>query len=325
MRLTNKANLSLVEVETARRQIYRPVPNVLRVSELIGPPKIKTLMMKHFDEIEVDVTDLKVPLVGTGGHLVHEQTIKDSNMLGVLSEHRMVMSIPGWFIDGDGKVCEEKDAVYQVQLKGSADVINLLTRMLEDFKFVSVFSYIFGCADGHLKYQEQFNVYRWLFYMLTGVELVGLQANLTFKDWQEYQKRSNDDYPAFNSMALPIKMWDLDVTKNFVNDRIKLHRENPMGDCTAEDRWEKPTTYAIKKEGQKKAVAATNPKTKKPMTTEAEAVEVIYAKGLEKQYNDGKGSITIECRPGDCTRCSRFCHASAFCDQYAAIVKAGVL
>jgi hypothetical protein len=68
--------------------------------------------------------------------------------------------------------------------------------------------------------------------------------------------------------------------------------------------WEKPTMYAVKKEGASRA---------KSVHEELDAAEIA----LEKA---GKG-YQLEVRPGDRTRCSSFCSVSQWCDQYQTYLK----
>jgi len=63
--------------------------------------------------------------------------------------------------------------------------------------------------------------------------------------------------------------------------------------------WEKQTTYAIKKIGNKRAF--------KVYETEKDALDAIA--DMEKTYE-------IEVRPGERTRCANFCPVSPYCQQY---------
>jgi hypothetical protein len=60
--------------------------------------------------------------------------------------------------------------------------------------------------------------------------------------------------------------------------------------------WEKPTTYAIKKEGGMRA---------KSVHRTLEEAEAVLTKGY-----------ILEVREGERTRCEKYCQVSQFCSQY---------
>jgi hypothetical protein len=68
--------------------------------------------------------------------------------------------------------------------------------------------------------------------------------------------------------------------------------------------WEKPTMYAVKKEGASRA---------KSVHEELEAAEIALEKA-GKEYQ-------LEIRQGDRTRCSSFCPVAEWCDQYQTYLK----
>ena len=69
--------------------------------------------------------------------------------------------------------------------------------------------------------------------------------------------------------------------------------------CTPDQMWEKPTSYAIMKEGNKRATSV--------HTSVLEAQEALTTV---------KGKAEIVTRPGERTRCETFCQVNSFCNQY---------
>jgi hypothetical protein len=69
--------------------------------------------------------------------------------------------------------------------------------------------------------------------------------------------------------------------------------------CTAKERWEKPSKYAVKKEGNKRAY--------KLLDTLEEAEKIAGDKG--KEYG-------VEKRPGESTRCLDYCSVCEHCNFY---------
>jgi uncharacterized protein (UPF0333 family) len=69
--------------------------------------------------------------------------------------------------------------------------------------------------------------------------------------------------------------------------------------------WERPTLYALKKDGNIRA---------KSVHETSEAAEQALALANEKAKKGEK--FIVEIRPGDRVRCSNFCQVSEFCDQH---------
>jgi hypothetical protein len=69
--------------------------------------------------------------------------------------------------------------------------------------------------------------------------------------------------------------------------------------------WEKPTMYAVKKDGAARAKSV-----HKTLDEAQAALEVAKTKGY-----------SIEVREGDRTRCSGFCQIAQYCDQYQTYLK----
>ena len=102
----------------------------------------------------------------------------------------------------------------------------------------------------------------------------------------------------------------MEQRQKYVEDRIRMHSEayfesETEGDippCTPEDMWEKPTTYAVKKEGGVRA--------KSVHKTKEEADAALPEKGY-----------FIEIREGERTRCEKYCQVNSFCSQYQNYLK----
>ena len=104
-----------------------------------------------------------------------------------------------------------------------------------------------------------------------------------------------------------IKIWEKEKVENYINDRVMLHQQamdgNPIG-CTEEERWARPSKYAVMKGGRKSAV------------------KLFQAYEIEKAYSMASrlgGSHYVEYRPEENIRCERYCDVAEFCPQYATI------
>jgi hypothetical protein len=111
-------------------------------------------------------------------------------------------------------------------------------------------------------------------------------------------------------MIIDIPLWTRQERQEYVEERVRIHQEAEFsrltGDtlpfCTDEERWRRPTTYAVMKGKNKRAT--------KVCDEQDEAEKYIAAHTDWEKF-----SITV--RHGDPVRCSRgYCKAAPWCDQY---------
>ena len=121
-------------------------------------------------------------------------------------------------------------------------------------------------------------------------------------------------YPQKQVAIIDIPLWTFEQQEEFIKDRIHKHgvaelameTDTDLPDCTPEEMWEKPTTYAIKKDGGVRA--------KSVHKTKEEAEKAYLSLKTPKDY-------TIEIREGGRTRCEKFCQVAPFCEQYQTYLK----
>ena len=100
------------------------------------------------------------------------------------------------------------------------------------------------------------------------------------------------------------EIFVIDCIKSHSNAQMDAEMGESLPECTPDQMWEKPTTYAVMKEGNKRATSV--------HATEEEAQEAL-------KMVKGKASIVI--RPGERTRCETFCSVNRFCSQYQQYLK----
>jgi len=83
-----------------------------------------------------------------------------------------------------------------------------------------------------------------------------------------------------------------------------LETDGELPDCTAEEMWEKPTVWAVRKTGNKRAHSL----------YETEALASSALAELGDKYE-------MEVRPGERTRCTNFCPVNTWCQQYKQYVE----
>ena len=95
------------------------------------------------------------------------------------------------------------------------------------------------------------------------------------------------------------------MVEEYIETRVQLHMNPDPPVCTARDKWERETTYAVKKEGAKRAV--------KVYETLAEAEAHVNEKPTD--------NLSIETRKGEAVRCLSYCPARNFCNEAGKLEK----
>ncbi len=282
MIITNIHNIPETIYNAIVANIQRPEKDVMRVSELINPPLIKQLAVEHWDEIVVDASDFLWSILGSAVHYI----LKKGTPENALGEERIF-----------GKTN------YGV-LSGQSDIYH--NEGIEDHKVTSVFSFLLGVKDTWI---AQLNVYKWL-WEYNGFPVKSLKINAILRDWNRREAQRNPGtYPQIPFISMTAKMWNkFDVT-DYISERFQLHKLRDV-ECTSEEKWERPTTYAVMKEGAKRAN------------------RVLHTMNEAKQYMDNitskpdvKKSVkyNIEVRPGECVRCDNYCDVKLFCPYWKGV------
>ena len=283
MKLTNRFNLPQTIVNVLERPTYSKGKANLSVTQLLNSPKIVALTKKFDDELEQDVADMVWSLFGTAIHGVLEHG-KDENHV---VEQRIHTHHDGYNISGAIDL--------QVIENGSIH--------LKDYKTTSAWAVM----NDKPEWEQQLNVYAWLVEKEKKQPVSSLGIVAIIRDWSRRDAENKEDYPPAPIKEIPIKLWSYEEREQYVSDRISAHSScefameigGDLPDCTPEEMWEKPHSWAIKKIGGVRA--------KSVYDNEAEAQKDLEALG--KDY-------MIEHRPGERTRCEKFCQVNTYCQQY---------
>ncbi len=288
MIFTNKLNLpeplyqAIVRVMTKKERVAD-----FSVTELIKPPQMLQLERRHDAEIKVDVSDCIWLLLGQAVHAVLEFAGSKHTTEHHIEE-TLVMEIDG------------------VKISGTPDVHCIAADRLSDYKITSVWAFLKGEKPEWVK---QLNVYAWMLRGLKNVKVESLEIVAILRDWS-VTRTYEPDYPEKAVAVVPIERMTDEAIEEYAGERVKRHKiaavqkDDGLPACTAEERWEKPTTYVVQKPGAKRAIAATKPGTKLPMTEEEASQEALKHPGSE-----------VVCRQGTSVRCSLYCRAFPFCRQ----------
>ena len=206
------------------------------VSELLQPPRLRQLVKRHDAEITEDVSDRLWVLMGTLAHDILERAGREGQEL---TEERLYATV------GTKRV------------GGKLDTLCLSSGLLTDYKVTSVWSYVLGNKP---EWPRQLNAYAFLA-RENGHTVNALEIFAMFRDWAPSKAQKDDDYPKTNCLRIPITLWPHDETRIYLAGRVLAHEtasvcpDDGLVPCTAEERWAKPTTYAVMKPGRKSALS----------------------------------------------------------------------
>ena len=286
MKITNKFNVPETLVALATRDYYTKGKSDYSVTEIISPPRIQRLRREHFEEIEQDVSDMLWMLLGTALHVVAER----SEVSGHTNEERLSAGVNGIILSG--AIDLQKD---------EADGITIT-----DYKFTSAWALM----NDKPEWEQQQNIYKYLVERVKKKPVKGLKICALIRDWSRRDAQNKADYPQAPIQVIDIPMWTFDRTEHFIKERVEMHRDSKVNAdwgeelplCSDEERWVRPTTYAVKKDGRKTAIRVFDTQ------DEADAL-------LKEMPEKDKGFIEI--RKGEAVRCTgNFCGVSQWCSQF---------
>ena len=292
MKYTNKYNIPNEIIRSLENDSYSDGGADFSATGLLQPPRIRMLKKIHEPKITTDVSDRIWILLGQSVHNILERA-NESNTES-LTEQRM-------FVDID-----------RYKISGQADSIAIEDKILKDYKVTSVWSVISALKDGKPEWEQQLNIYAYLYKQTFKQDISALNIIAIMRDWNKSGMLRNKDYPKCSVAVIPIPLWNEEEQLEFIRERIDKHTDaeviwDALGElpkCTPEERWAKPDTYAVMKKGRKSALRL--------LPTEEQAKEYI-----------GDQDLSIEFRKGVSTRCEGYCEVSQFCNQYRESISSG--
>lgn len=275
MRIVNDLGLpqAFINAVSGKDPNYKPDPTRIGVTALIDSPMVRRLYIEHYDELVVLASDYL------------------SSFLGICLHEKLQRHAP------EGYAAEKKYEfkIGDLTLVGIADLVN---GGIEDYKLMSAWSWVF---DKEKHFEQQLNILNWMRVKNGEKPAEYLRIHCFIKDWTRYQTK-NPDYPQQKYFSYDLKIWPLETTEQFINDRLKLHLDKNYI-CTEEDRWIRNESWAVMKQGRKSAVRC--------LETAEFALNYIQNKGLMDEYT--KGTVTIVERKSEAKRCSEYCKCKSVC------------
>ena len=288
MKLTNKFNIPQTFINVLDRPTYSKGKAHLSVTQLLNSPKIVALTKKFEEEIEQDASDMVWSIFGSAVHNVLEHG-KDENHI---VEQRIHKEYEGWNISG------------AIDLQ----VVNPKGIDVKDYKTTTVWAVM----NEKFEWEVQLNIYAGLVEDVKRIPVTSVGIVAIIRDWNRRESTTREGYPEAPIKELPIRLWSKEERDAFIANRIALHSacefaietDGELPDCTSEEMWEKPTVWAVRKNGNKRAHSL----------YETEELATAALADLGDNYE-------IEVRKGERTRCENFCPVNTWCTQYKTYVK----
>lgn len=299
MQLTNTYDLPETVVNAMRKQeqLYSAGAVDSSVTTLIQPPRISALRRKHFKEMTSDVSEGFFALLGSGVHHILEMGATP----GMIVEERLFMTIDGWKISGALDLQEVRE----------------MSTKITDYKVTT--AYAITMNDGPKdEWVHQMNLQAMLVEANKAMRVVQMSIVAVIRDWSGSEAKRKPDYPKTPIVVVDIPIWPMEQRLEYARERIAKHRraafDVQMGEeleyCTNSDRWVRNDSWAVIKEGGKRATRNFD----NPIDADEFVLNIPPpAKGKPATYQ-------VVFKPGRSTRCE-FCGVSEWCDQFQNHIK----
>ncbi len=326
--LTNKYGLPDTVYKACLYDNHK-VAGDISVSQLIDSPRIR-ILKRHNDYTE-DISERLYALMGTALHHIIERSnmdslyhysfvmtcdrlIQESKVVTSEEKKSSILKVVDWltkmakylFPQLDNRYLQEVTQRIDIDgatLYGTPDNYDIRDEILYDYKFCSVYQYVY--PEAREKWDAQTNVYAELLRQ-NGYNVKEIRIVAFFRDWNSNNIQRSKDYPPRQIMEIPVKVIDSPTMVNYIGKRINMHMsastENlPL--CTGKERWASSDSFAVKTPKSKKAVRV--------FERREQAEEFML------QNSRNYKGMFIEARPGVSRRCESYCQMKEICSQYS--------
>ncbi len=284
MKITNLHNMPDMLCRAVEREyIYRD--KRYSITSLLEPQRIIALKRRYNDQIEQDITDCIFMLLGTKTHFELENIELKENEF--VEDHLEYTFENGYTLSG---IIDHYDDEY-----------------LDDYKTCKAYSLIF--KSDYDKWKKQLQMGSYLAYKKDGKWRKKGRIIALIKDWSRLDAQTKSDYPKYPcevinfDLGTPKQVEKMILEKFDVVIKLEQMSDEELPLCTADERFNKGTTWAVKKKKNKKA--------SKVHDSEEEAKK--HLENLEKDYPN---EYEIEKREGQNLRCECYCSVNKFCPYY---------
>lgn len=247
------------------------------VTDLVKPSYMLHLLETN-PNLEIEAADMMGRLIGQAFHKWAEDANKGEP--GVVTERRLSMEIDGELITGG--IDHYEDGI------------------ISDYKTISCSSY----NEHSLRdWSFQLNCYA-LMHKRAGILVEKLEIDVVLYDWKRI-KSLGDKYPPAKSFVVDVEIWPEDSVVSYCRiaiTKIKQARAGQITFCTPREKWEKPSTHAVWREGAQRATRV--------FDDFAEADQFCISK-----TGTSSAPYRTESRPGEPVRCN-YCDARKACPSF---------
>lgn len=285
MKITNNLGLAQAIVRAVTNDPYNRGKCDFSITELLLPPRIRALRIKHDGEITEDASDRIWSLLGQSIHTILERSNNPDN---AISEKRYFAQF--------GKHT----------VSAQIDSLELTSSVLRDFKTTTAYKFKSNQpppADYIAQLNGQLEILRRNDLNARELEITGI-----LRDWSMREAKADPNYPQFQVARMPIEMWSREETSGFIENRIALHLKamESLPLCSEEEKWSTPHKFAIMKGTARRAM--------KLVDSMPEALDYIH----------NIPGTRIEARRGESRRCESYCNVNKFCTTYQQSINQGV-
>ena len=289
--ITNHLKLPQPFVDAATSD-YKPTDGRYSVTRILGSPCEAVLLRRHWHEIEGDVADLVWAIFGSAVHKI----LEDSN-------------------ETDSQIKENYITVQvdeRYTLSGRFDLYDDSTGTATDYKTATVWKIKFSDFSD---WRRQTLYYCWMLRQIGFENARRGEIVAMIKDHSKREAKKDPEYPQHPVFVISWDFSDDDIEAAGTEIREWFRQvaiaeslpDSKLVPCTPEQRWAKPEKWAVKKGRQKRALRV--------LGSEEEANEYIAA-------HSGSGSMWVEHRLGEDTKCEGYCDVRRWCPYYQAKVNA---
>lgn len=286
MRITNRLNLPEPFVAAATSD-HEYAEGRYSVTDLLGDTCEAILKRRHADEIEDDVADRVWAILGSAVHRILQDAQEAPEQL---KENRIE--------------CNLHTPLKRFSLSGIFDLYDDSTGTVTDYKDTSVWKVQLGDFED---WRRQTLAYCWLLQEI-GFNARNGQIVAILRDHSIRKARTDKNYPQHPVFTISWHFTDADLLdiENYIYDwfqRVSLEEcmsDDNLMPCNARQRWHKPDTFAVVKDGNKRAARVLED------LAEAEALRDQLAEKTGKPHH-------VEHRIGEDTKCDSYCSVAEFC------------
>lgn len=301
MKITNREFLPELVVNAVTHDRYEGGTGDISVTTLISPAQQRIIASEHESELTEDAADRIWSMMGSAIHYIIENAVETMKKEGTWDDAKMITERRFY------APFRDKTLSGQIDLYDSGS--------LHDFKLTSVWSIKDAIENGKDEWDAQLNLQRWLMMQQDEpIEVNKLFITAFARDWNKHGKLRDQKYPP-RACNIEIPVWTDNRMDSYLQERFNAHFGKHVLPCTPKECWERPTTFALKKNGRQSAVRV--------MDSKKDILEYALTKKIASLSEGNSENIElpadhfVEERVGQRIRCEDYCAASPFCDQYA--------